>query len=291
MDAGLPISVVYTNVPGCNAIEGRAKPAGIPAIDEFAPKDFKSRREHEIALMELLDEYDFGAIVMLGDERIKTDAFVRHYREKEIPTINTHPAPPPQFRGLNGYAWGLGDHPEAVRSNEWTCVTFHRIDDKVDRGNIIAQSPVPIHYGDTVDDLMERGKNIEYAQIVQCLKYFSEGRLVFPDGEGLADVLDEDGRTPLSTHAHPIRQALGDLEGKVTVEIDSENRTWKVRTERVEYNRNIDANLPTNLLFTYAYEIVKKARQSGREVDFVFDGMNIHPIIMKSDKDKGIKPY
>lgn len=291
MDAGLPISVVYTNAPGCNAIEGRAKPAGIPAVDEFSPKDFKTRAEHEKALMELLDAYEFDAIVMLGDERIKTKGFVRHYGEKGIPILNTHPAPPPQFRGLNGYAWALGDHSDAVRRNEWTAVTFHRIDDKVDRGNIIAQSPVPVRDGDTVDDLMERGKNIEYAQIVQCLEYFSEGRLVFPDGEGLAKVLDEDCRTQLSTHVQPIRQALGDLEGKVTVEIDSENRTWKVRTQRVEYNRNIDPNLPANLLFTYAYDLVKKARQAGKEVDFVFDKMNIHPIIMKQDLDKGEKPY
>ena len=39
IDAGLPISVVYTNAPGCNAIEARAKHAGIPTI-ELNPKNF-----------------------------------------------------------------------------------------------------------------------------------------------------------------------------------------------------------------------------------------------------------
>lgn len=290
-EAGLPVSVVYTNNPGCKAIEERTKPRGVPAVDELSPKDFKSRREHEIALMEFLDEYDFGAIVMLGDERVKTAGFVRHYMEKGIPIFNTHPAPLPQFRGLNGYAWAIGQHPDAVRRNEWTAVSFHRIDDQVDRGNIIAQTPEPIYDGDNVDHVMERGKNIEYIQIVQCLRYFSEGRIVFPDGEGLADVLEENSTVPLSTHVHSIRQTLGDLDGKVTVEVDSLDRIWKVRTQRVEYNRNVDANIPINLLFTYAYDIVKQARQAGREVDFVFDKMNIHPIIMKSDLEKGEKPY
>ena len=290
--------VAYTNVPGCKAMD-RARGHGVPAI-ELNPSDFgrgrTGRRKHELALQEELAKHEFDAIAMLGDERIKTGEFVANYAEQGIPVLNTHPAPAPQFRGLEGYAWALGeDHKDAVRRNEWTCVTFHTIDKHVDRGIIVAQTLVPVYEKDTEDDLKERGLKLEWGQIAHALDYQSRGRLEFNQETQTSEVLDENGKK-FSDYIPSLESTLGDgtpgQPGKAWVEVQSRQPSMRVvpQGERVMH-LDVTEGIPRNLLFTYAYRQVKDLRQRGVDVTFHFDGINVHPIIMKSDVEKGEKPY
>jgi phosphoribosylglycinamide formyltransferase-1 len=287
------VVAAYTNNPGCFAME-RAARHGIPKI-EIDPKAFgkgmEARRQHEVELEKRLDWHDFDVIVMLGDDRLKTGEFIADYAKRGVNVLNTHPAPDPQFRGRNGYAWALGEHPDAVRRNEWTAVTFHRIDAEMDRGNIIAQCPAPIYEGDTVNDLKERGLKVEHFQIVQCLQYLAMGKMSFRE-EGMATIADNAGM-PIASQFNVIGEEIARDGGRhgLEVEINTMNRLWKVRGNGREESGGIRYGTPKNLVFTYAYDIVKKARLHGWDVKFTYDGMNIHPIIMKSDQEKGEKPY
>jgi len=295
IDAGLPISVVYTNKPGCEAVEVRAKKANIPTI-QLNPADFgkgkQGRRAHERELEAQLKDFEFSAVVMLGDDRVKTEYFVDDYTKQGIHVFNTHPAPLPQFRGLEGYAWALGAHKDSVRTNHWTAVTFHRIDGRVDRGNIIAQAPVQMIGGDSVDDLMERGKNVEYDQIVQCLKYHLDGRIIWNPGKNQTADIENGTCSTLREEIPPLEDLMGLPDDKIFLTIDT--HLGKIAAGCAsgshQWSYSID-KIPENLVFTYAYDVVKALRQKGTEVNFTFDGMDIHPIIMKKDEQKGIKPY
>lgn len=286
------VSVAYTNIPGCYAME-RARLNGIPIV-ELDPKKFSKRREHEVELEKMLSDHEFDAIVMLGDERVKTAEFIDGYSKRGIHILNTHPAPAPQFRGLNGYAWALGEHKEAVQRNAWTCVTFHTIEAEIDRGMIIAQCPVPVYKSDKVDDLKKRGLQIEHFQIVQCLDYLARGLVRFDCEIKTADVIYESNRSSISREFAVIGKLLEcDISQPFTVQVDTRARRWDLvkgfRT--VEEPRFGYDYMPTNLAFTYAYRAVKSLRQAGLQLDFIFNGVNIHPVIMKSDHDRGLKAY
>ena len=104
-------------------------------------------------------------IVSVGFMRILPASFVEKYL-----IINTHPALLPHFPGAHAVrdalAAGVGE----------TGATVHWVDAGVDTGEVIAQTPVSVEAGDTVESLHERIKIVERKLIVETLKKFtSEG--------------------------------------------------------------------------------------------------------------------
>lgn len=62
--------------------------------------------------------------------------------------INFHPSLLPQYRGPNPFDWVL------LNEDAETGVTFHRIVEKLDAGNILAQQKIAVSDTDTIGDLM-----------------------------------------------------------------------------------------------------------------------------------------
>lgn len=95
--------------------------------------------------------------------------------------VNLHPALLPSFKGAHAiqdaYDYGV----------KVTGVTVHFADDKYDCGPIIAQRPVPIEEGWTVDELESHIHAVEhdlYPQVIQALaedRVHVEGRKVLVD--------------------------------------------------------------------------------------------------------------
>ncbi len=127
--------------------------------------EFESRVAWSDALENLIEADSIDLIVSVGFMRILPASFVEKYL-----IINTHPALLPHFPGAHAVrdalAAGVGE----------TGATVHWVDAGVDTGEVIAQTPVSVEAGDTVESLHERIKIVERKLIVETLKKFtSEG--------------------------------------------------------------------------------------------------------------------
>lgn len=304
----IDIVAFMSNNPGCYAMAERAAKNNvfgdrprieIPVQKKVADKEqsnfvngkrgMKTRAAHEAEIMKELDKFDFDYLVLLGDMRVKSKEFVKKYAGK---ILNTHPAPIPQFRGIGGYEWAVGKHPQSVQVNEWNCATFHYIDDKVDRGIIAAQTPMIVYPDDTADRLSERGLPQEHWQICEFLKYLSEKRVVFRE-KGIADVLDQHGE-PYREQMHIATFARIQFPTADEFGINVKEKNGRYLITLSANGKTIDdwvtGPMPDNLAFTYAHWDVEQLRQGGYKVDFKFNDLNIHPVIMKKDQEAGLKP-
>jgi phosphoribosylglycinamide formyltransferase-1 len=81
--------------------------------------------------------------------------------------VNTHPALSPSFPGMHGPAEAL-EYGVKV-----TGCTLFVVDEGVDTGPIVAQTPVLVEDGDTVESLHERIKTAERRMLVDAV-----GRMV-----------------------------------------------------------------------------------------------------------------
>jgi formyltetrahydrofolate deformylase len=114
--------------------------------------DGMSREEHEMHIMELIDEEDFDIIVLAKYMRILTSNFVAKY-PKQI--VNIHHSFLPAFIGANPYKQA---HQRGVKI---IGATSHFVTDNLDEGPIITQDIVRINHNYTWKDMQRAGKDIE----------------------------------------------------------------------------------------------------------------------------------
>ncbi|WP_189579976.1 phosphoribosylglycinamide formyltransferase [Litorimonas cladophorae] len=123
-----------------------AEAQGVTAIcvDHTA---YESRADFESVLDAVLREHDIEFVVCAGFMRVLSPGFVKGWAGR---LINIHPSLLPKYKGLH-------THKRALKAGdtEHGC-TVHWVNEGVDDGEIIAQAVVPIHPGDTTDDLASR---------------------------------------------------------------------------------------------------------------------------------------
>jgi len=161
----------------------RAEQAGIPAVC-VPHKGFKTREEHERAIVEKIKPYNVEAVALAGYMRVVTpyllDAFYNH--ERGLPgVINIHPADTNAYQGAHGYEFAMGMLEEHPRRLSETKITVHFVDKGVDTGAIIKQAPVPVLPGDTIDDLRARGLKVEHQVYPEVIRLYAEGKLKLED--------------------------------------------------------------------------------------------------------------
>ncbi len=240
-------------------------------------------------------------LVMLGYMRVLTDYFVGRCSAYDIGIWNTHPAPIPEYRGEKGYAWGVGEDRESVRRNGWHCVSFHKVTDSdFDTGPVMSMSPLEIGAGETEASLKERGMRREYEQIRQCLQWLAEGKVAGNDRRisvlngmgigydtilGLEEFIDmaPSGRCVLDVTTSARGGAReGSYFEDVDVRVDVKHAEAGSDSFRAVSSAKA-GNAPYNLAFTYAYREVQERRREGYDVQLIFDGLDIHPVVMKKD--------
>jgi phosphoribosylglycinamide formyltransferase 1 len=93
--------------------------------------------------------------------------------------LNTHPALLPKFGGKGMY--GMFVHEAVLAAGEHeTGVTIHIVDEEYDHGPIIAQKRVPVHRGDTPENLQDRVMEAEKELYVDTIKGMIDGTLIIP---------------------------------------------------------------------------------------------------------------
>lgn len=119
------------------------------------------RREHEIRIQKILDEYNVEAIILSGYMRLLSAKFVSDWEGK---VLNIHPSLLPKHPGAHA-------HKDVISSGDkQSGCTVHFVDAGMDTGQIIAQTTVPVFEDDTEESLAQRVKaeeHVLYPKIIQ----------------------------------------------------------------------------------------------------------------------------
>lgn len=142
----------------CRAIEV-AQARGIP-VAVVAPTSFSDRSRWDRALTEAVSDHRPALVVTAGFMRILGSVFLAAHGGR---IVNSHPALLPAFPGAHGVREAL-DYGVKI-----TGATVHLVDDGVDTGPILAQSPVPVEPDDDEQRLHERIKAVERALLPQVI--------------------------------------------------------------------------------------------------------------------------
>ncbi|HMQ36788.1 MAG TPA: phosphoribosylglycinamide formyltransferase [Micropruina sp.] len=143
------------------AAEGlrRAAAAGVPGFVHPFVKG-GDRAAWDAELTELVAAHDIDLVVLAGFMKLVGPVFLARFGGR---TINTHPALLPSFPGMHGPRDAL-EHGVKVTGS-----TVFEVDAGVDTGRILAQEPVRVLPGDTVESLHERIKVAERVLLVHTV--------------------------------------------------------------------------------------------------------------------------
>jgi phosphoribosylglycinamide formyltransferase-1 len=164
----LPVEIraVISNRPAADGLQ-RATQAGIPTvvIDHVLYPD---RSAFDQALLECIERFQPGLVVLAGFMRILTAGFVHHYQGR---MLNIHPSLLPDFPGLHTHQRVL----EAGCKQHGASIHF--VTEAVDGGPVVLQARVPVCTQDTVTALATRVLEQEHRLYPLAIRWFAEQRL------------------------------------------------------------------------------------------------------------------
>lgn len=172
-DEGMPVDIVrvVSSRPDAYGIE-RAQAAGIPVtvMNRAMYEDPEAADAHIVdALKAAGAEY----VVMAGYMRKVTPVMLDAFSDR---VLNLHPALLPSFVGAHAIddAYNAGV--------KVTGVTVHLASEEYDKGPIVAQEPVRIEEGMTLDELEGAIHAVEHVLYPRVIRQIAEGRMsIGPD--------------------------------------------------------------------------------------------------------------
>ena len=172
------VEAVISNNAGAYALE-RARSRGINALC-VSPKSFEDREAFNRALLETVDGFAPGLIVLAGFLVTIPPAMIQKYRNR---IINVHPSLIPSFCGVGYY--GLKVHEAALkRGVKVTGATVHFVDEGVHSGPIILQKAVDVLPGDDAKTLQRRVmEQAEWEILPKAIDGIANGEIEMGGGE------------------------------------------------------------------------------------------------------------
>ncbi|WP_027410394.1 phosphoribosylglycinamide formyltransferase [Anoxybacteroides tepidamans] len=157
------IALLICDRPEAKVIE-RAKTEGIPAFI-FRAKDYAAKADFEREILEHLRAKEVDFIVLAGYMRLIGPTLLAAYEGR---IVNIHPSLLPAFPGKDAIG-------QAYRAGvKVTGVTVHYVDEGMDTGPIIAQRAIPIHDGESLEELEMRIHQLEHQLYPEVLKTLLE---------------------------------------------------------------------------------------------------------------------
>ena len=117
----------------------------------------------------LFEQHQGDTLVLARFMQIMPADFCQRYAGR---IINIHHSFLPSFVGAKPY------HQAYLRGVKLIGATCHYVTDELDAGPIIEQDTVRVDHGDTVDDLVRYGRDIERTVLARGLRYHVEDRVL-----------------------------------------------------------------------------------------------------------------
>ncbi|MGA2315978.1 MAG: formyltransferase family protein [Thermodesulfobacteriota bacterium] len=127
---------------------------------------------HEAEFLAELRRRDLDLIVSVAAPTIFRKGLIDLPR---LGCINIHHAPLPRYRGMMPNFWQLYHGEKSVG------ITIHKINQKIDEGEIILQKQVPIKAGESLDELIRRTKQLGAHFMVEAIEMVRNGRVKFKE--------------------------------------------------------------------------------------------------------------
>jgi formyltetrahydrofolate deformylase len=126
----------------------------------------------EAKQLKLLDEHDIDLIVLARYMQVLSPAFVNIYPQR---IINVHHSFLPAFGGARPYQAAF------QRGVKIIGATSHYVTAELDEGPIIEQDVVRISHRDQVEDLVQKGRDLERVVLSRAVKWHLENRILLYD--------------------------------------------------------------------------------------------------------------
>lgn len=162
LDCDIPL--IVSNHEDCR---GLAEFHGIPYHVISVNKD--NKEQAEAAQWALLEAADVDLIVLARYMQVLSHKFVERYPHR---VINIHHSFLPAFDGAKPY------HRAFARGVKLIGATSHYVTEILDDGPIIEQEVMRISHRDDVDDLIQKGRDLERVVLSRAVRWHLENRIL-----------------------------------------------------------------------------------------------------------------
>jgi formyltetrahydrofolate deformylase len=140
---------------------------GVPF--QVIPVSKENKTQAEVQQMRLLAEKKIDVVVLARYMQVLSAEFVQQYPQ---PIINIHHSFLPAFVGAKPY------HQAYQRGVKLTGATAHYVTEVLDDGPIIEQGVVRISHRDSLEDLVEKGRDVEKMVLSRAVRWHIENRIL-----------------------------------------------------------------------------------------------------------------
>ncbi|RBP45391.1 formyltetrahydrofolate-dependent phosphoribosylglycinamide formyltransferase [Roseimicrobium gellanilyticum] len=162
------IAVVISDVEGSRLL-AKARESGLSRVFvDPGPNARVLPIEAQEEIYEQLKAHEVQVVVLTGFMRVIKDPLLSGYKDR---IVNIHPSLLPKFKGKAAWVQALEE------GEVETGCTVHLVNAEVDGGRVLAQAKVPIHIGDTADDVFYRIQAEEHLLLPEVLNNWRESGL------------------------------------------------------------------------------------------------------------------
>jgi formyltetrahydrofolate deformylase len=133
------------------------------------PISKETKHEQEAREIELLQSNDIDLVVMARYMQVLTEQFTETFRHR---VINIHHSFLPAFIGGRPY------HQAHARGVKLIGATAHYATKDLDEGPIIEQDVIRSSHGDTIEDLVRKGRDVERAVLSRAVRWHLDDRVL-----------------------------------------------------------------------------------------------------------------
>jgi phosphoribosylglycinamide formyltransferase-1 len=170
------IVAVISDKPDAGGL-AKAQARGIKTC-VFERKAYASKTDHEVAILDALEEIKPDIICLAGYMRLISSAFISRYEGR---MLNIHPSLLPLFPGLHTHQRALDAGMKIAGC------TVHFVTEGMDEGPIVAQAAVPVLAGDTAETLAARVLTVEHKLYPLALKLLAEETVRMQGGRAVRE--------------------------------------------------------------------------------------------------------
>ncbi len=139
----------------------------IPYVTISVSKE--SKRQAEEKILGLIEQHDPDFMVLARYMQILSNEFVHRYPQR---IINIHHSFLPAFVGAKPY------HQAFTRGVKLIGATSHYVTEMLDDGPIIEQDVVRISHRDSLEDLLQKGRDLEKVVLSRAVRWHIENRVL-----------------------------------------------------------------------------------------------------------------